>query len=272
MGYLVFTLPEEVRGRYRSKARLNELTKRVTAGDTRRHIEGMLKSMGFERGLARWHWFGEAVTDIDCSAPRKPQKLHPHLNVDIEAGYLPEGQLKAIRDGWARILGVDKAVVNYSYTDVVPKMVHVLKYITRATFRDYTWDERMACELYNFRNMRSWGSWKGEPVWELEGEAELEPIAELEAGRCPVCGEPVAWGKPLPVGLLDMADKIPIGAGYYRLADVRPPPGLPDDVKRRLYWMELNHQEEVQVAMERARREAAIEAEYQAILWQELVN
>jgi len=198
--------------------------------------------------------------------------LHSHLNVDIEAGYLPEGQLKAIRDGWAGILGVDKAVVNYSYTDVVPKMVHVLKYITRATFRDYTWDERMACELYNFRNMRSWGSWKGEPVWELEGEAELEPIAELEAGRCPVCGEPVAWGKPLPVGLLDMADKIPIGAGYYRLADLPPPRGLPEDVKFRLYWMELNHQEEVQVAMERARREAAIEAEYQAILWQELVN
>ncbi|GAJ09148.1 unnamed protein product, partial [marine sediment metagenome] len=40
MGYLVFTLPEEVRDRYRSKAKLNELTKRVTAGDECRRIKG----------------------------------------------------------------------------------------------------------------------------------------------------------------------------------------------------------------------------------------
>ena len=210
MGYLVFTLPEDVRGRHRSKARLNELTKRVTAGDKSRHIEGLLKGMGFDRGLARWHWFGET-----------PGKWHPHLNVIIEAGHLSQGQLQAIRRAWAGIVGVDVAVVNYSYTTEVPKMIHVLKYVTRATFRDYTWDERMAAELYNFRNMRSWGSWKGEPVWELEGKAELEPIAKLEAGLCPTCGEPVSWGRAREIAWLKAwattGQVEPLGAGYWIL-------------------------------------------------------
>ena len=211
MGYLVFTLPEEVRGRYRSKARLNELTKRVTAGDKSRHIEGLLKSMGFERGLARWHWFGET-----------PGKWHPHLNVVIEAGHLSKPMLLSIRHAWASILGVDVAVVNYSYTKVVPKMVHILKYVTRATFRDYTWDERMAGELYNFRNMRSWGSWSGPAVWELEGKAELEPIAKLESGLCPVCGEPVSWSRAGDIAWLKAwaaaGQAEPLGAGYWALA------------------------------------------------------
>jgi rRNA maturation protein Nop10 len=208
MGYLVFTIPEEVRGRYRSKARLNELTKRVTAGDKSRHIEGLLKSMGFDRGLARWHWFGET-----------PGKWHPHLNVVIEAGHLSKPMLLSIRRAWAGILGVDVAVVNYSFTNVVPKMVHILKYVTRATFRDYSWDERMAGSLYNFRNMRSWGSWSGPAAWEMEGEAELEPIAKLESGLCPECGEPVSWGRARDIAWLEMwvetGQAESMGAGYW---------------------------------------------------------
>jgi len=181
IGYLVFTLPEEVRSRYRSKARLNELTKLVTGGDKSRRIGGLLKGMGFNRGLSRWHWFGET-----------PGKWHPHLNVIIESGHLTLGQLQSIRRAYAGILGVKVAVVNYSYTKVVPKMLHILKYVTRATFRDYTWDKSMAAELYNFRNMRAWGKWDDPAVWELKGKAELEPIAKLESGLCPKCGEPLS--------------------------------------------------------------------------------
>ena len=212
VGYLVFTLPEEVRSRYRSKAKLNELTKRVTGGDKSRRIEGMLKGMGFDRGLARWHWFGET-----------PGKWHPHLNVIVESGHLTHSQLRSIRRAYAGILGVDVAVVNYSYAKVVPKMVHVLKYVTRATFRDYTWDERMAARLYNFRNMRSWGSWSGPAVWELEGEAELPAVASLEAGLCPVCGEPVSWSRARDIVWLKLwarAGQVkPLGAGYWALAE-----------------------------------------------------
>jgi hypothetical protein len=170
----------------------------------------MLKDMGFERGLARWHWFGET-----------PGKWHPHLNVIIEAGYLPESMLLRIRRAWAGILGVDVAVVNYSYTDEIPKMVHILEYVTRATFRDYTWDKRMAGALYNFRNMRSWGSWSGSAMWEFEGKAELKPIAILESGLCPVCGEPVSWSRAEDIAYLkswvETGQAEPLGAGYWVL-------------------------------------------------------
>ena len=69
-----------------------------------------------------------------------------------------------------------------------------------------------------------------------------------------------------------MVEKRPLGAGYYRLADIPPPRGLPDDVKWELHWMELIHRAEVQVAAERAERERAAEAEYQAVLWRDLLN
>ncbi|GAI97293.1 unnamed protein product, partial [marine sediment metagenome] len=126
-----------------------------------------------------------------------------------------------IRRGWEGILGVDVAVVNYSYVKVVPKMVHVLKYVTRATFRDYTWDDRMAAELYNFRNMRSWGSWKDEPAWELEEKAELETIAKLGEGKCPVCGEPLTWSRAIDIAWLKartgQQQPAPLGAGYWAM-------------------------------------------------------
>jgi len=55
-------------------------------------------------------------------------------------------------------------------------------------------------------------------------------------------------------------------AGYYRLSDMRVLPGLAADVKQRLGWLGLIHRVEVQVAAERAERERAAEAEYQAVL------
>ncbi len=48
--------------------------------------------------------------------------------------------------------------------------------------------------------------------------------------------------------------------------------GLPDDVKFRLHWMELIHRAEVWAAAERVERERAVEAEYQAVLWRDLLN
>jgi hypothetical protein len=211
MGYLVFTIPEGERYKYRNKASLNYLVKRVTGGDKSQRIEGLLKSMGFSRGMVRIHFFGDT-----------PGKYHPHINVIIEAGYLSPVQLEMIRLSWAGILGVDTAVVNYSYTAEIPKMVHILKYVTRATFRDYTWDGYMAGELYNFRNMRTWGKWDGAPVWTLDkGAGAIEAVAKLEAGLCPICGAAVAWGKARDVGWLEMwahrGTAHQIGAGYWSL-------------------------------------------------------
>ena len=213
MGYLVFTLPIEVRGGYRTKEALNELTKRVTCGDKSKRILGLLKEMGFDRGLCRWHWFGD-----------KGDKWHPHLNVIIEAGRLSPLVLAKLKSKYAKLLGVPLAVVNYSYTRKQRKMVHILKYVTRATFLEEDWDYEMASELWNFRNMRAWGDWSGEPVWELKGEAKYAHIEMLEKGICPECGESLHWSKGvIPICLLELEHPVDLGAGYYRIADIRSP-------------------------------------------------
>ena len=265
MGYFVFTLPESERGKYRTKKALAALGHQV---------QELLKSYGYSRGLRRWHWFGDKST-----------KWHPHLNCLVDGGFVSPRKLDAVKRGYASLLGVELADVNYRYRLSPGRMVHTLKYVTRATFRDYEWDIEMALELRGFRNMVVWGRglWDGEPAWslaDLKGKARVEvegldvqAIEGLVAGVCPVCGKPIKWGEALPVGLLKVVEKEDLGAGYWRvLPDAYPPPGLPDDVKRKLYWMELMHRAEVQVAAERAERERVAEAEYQAVLWRELLN
>jgi hypothetical protein len=123
---------------------------------------------------------------------------------------------------WAGILGVDNAVVNYSYTAEIPKMVHILKYVTRATFREYNWNPFMAGALYNFRNMRYWGVWGWNPVWQLEqSEGNNEAISALESGNCPVCGTPVTWTKAMDIKHLEIWASYgiahSIGSGYWQL-------------------------------------------------------
>ena len=212
MGYVVFTIPECERYKYRNKASINELVKRVTCGDKSEHYEGLLKSMGFTRGLARVHWCGDT-----------PGKWNPHINVIIPAGRLTALQLETIKLSWAGILGVKMAVVNYSYTASIPKMVHILKYVTRATFREYNWDPFMAGALYNFRNMRTWGKWDSPAAWLLESNEgnNIAAVAVLEAGNCPVCGTPVTWTKARDIKHLEIWASYGIahriGAGYWQL-------------------------------------------------------
>ena len=125
----------------------------------------------------------------------------------------------------------------------------------------------------NNRKNAQTGQWEDVPVWECEGKAEFEAVEKLEAGICPECGEPIGWGKVVDIKWLSVWSVTDVGGGYFRLADTGlSPPGLPDDVKQRLYWIELIHRAEVEVAMERAKREAAIEAEYQVVFWRELLN
>ena len=96
----------------------------------------------------------------------------------------------------------------------------------------------MANELWNFRNMRWWGSWKGEAVWQLADAAKegvdvegLEAVSKLQEGRCPDCGQPlkvlyhnhktgkpVQWSRPVDSVYLELWQAQEIaGSGYYRI-------------------------------------------------------
>jgi hypothetical protein len=232
MRYLVFTIPESLRGGYRTKKELTVMGRRC---------QEMLKRHGFNRGLRRWHWFGD-----------KSHKWHPHLNVLIDGSYLNEKQLRSIKSGWARILGTHKENVRVTYKTTPADMAGCLHYVTRSTFIDYNYDIEMAQKLRGFRNMVVWGKgkWDDAPVWELnavdrksvDGEQlDVAAIENIVNHSCPKCGSHITWGTALPGRLLDLSDKESYGAGYYLIIERARPPDLSDDIERRLARLRMEY-------------------------------
>jgi len=269
LGYFVFTIPEELRAKYRTKKAL---------GGLGHQVQEILRSYGYYRGLRRWHFFGD-----------KSAKYHPHLNCLVDGqsgGFLSPRVLAAIKLEYAGLvygipvkdLGEAHPIdVKYRYRRSPGKMVHTFKYVTRATFLDYHWDPDMALELHGFRNQLWWGSklWNGEPAWSLDdleglarediGELDARAVESLESGNCPSCGLPITWSKPVIIAVLEALEKRSLGAGYWELETVRPPPAdLPAEVRQRLYCLELIHRVEVRQAVARAEARAKTEAEAEA--------
>lgn len=209
MGYFVFTIPEEARPRFRNKRVLSYLMKYATTGENKKKngAIGILRNLGFERGLARWHWFGDRST-----------KFNPHLNVLVDGGKIPHSTLRKIKSEWARLLGVNTAIVHYQYRTTPGEKYHSVNYITRPTFSDYSWDEELASLLYNFRNTRYWGSWDKEPVWKLEeGKIDFETMFKFEKGICPFCNGHLHWFHVQDIRELEteQGQLLPITPGYY---------------------------------------------------------
>ncbi|GAI72661.1 unnamed protein product, partial [marine sediment metagenome] len=216
MGYWTFTIPQSLRAKFRTKKALGELGKAIVK---------LLRSYGYSRGLRRWHYFGD-----------RSQDWHPHLNCLVDGGFMSRRELRSIRHAYSRLLGVKLAIADYHYLASPGEKVHALTYVTRATFLDWTWDADMARELKGFRNQLWWGSkeWSREPVWsldDLQGEqpaamsdTDTMAVASLENGECPRCGLPIDWERFLPANVLPELGGRHIGAGYWELPWVRPPP------------------------------------------------
>ncbi|GAI18606.1 unnamed protein product, partial [marine sediment metagenome] len=182
----------------------------------------VLRAQGFTRGLRRWHWFGDT-----------PGVYNPHLNIIVEGKYLRGQKLEATKQSIRRALLPSSMrqhydlVINYSYTEAPGKMYHILSYVTRATFLDYSWDDCLASRLWNFRNSLSWGKWEGPELWPVNTRnLDLGAAAQLQQNRCPTCGEAIEWGsKPVDSTWLLIWGARDLGAGYYELPEIRPPPG-----------------------------------------------
>ena len=229
----------------------------------------------FGRGITRWHWFGteypgklnphlNVLVDADSLSDEVRAEVQPAVERRKEelkgskqtkevrkesrgikcyerrtSGYLPKPLLERIKEDLRTSLGVCDLIVHYSYCDKPGQMLNKVHYVTRATFREYSWDPYLAEEvLYNFRNTRWWGSWKDEPVWSLkQAEAEgadiegLEAVSSLQEGVCPDCGEPlevlyynrktgkpVQWSKPVDsIWLIIWGAEEIAGTDYYRI-------------------------------------------------------
>jgi len=190
MGYLVITIPEELRIYFRKRSDWNAV---------RRYWIRRLKRDGFQRGLCRWHWFGDK--DLD--------KFHPHLNFLFESDRVPLVQLEEWREDYKKWLEkycnckIDKKVdIHFLYAGKKKfKKFFWLKYVTRATFLKY--NDELAKEMFRYHVMMTWGKWKGE-------------TKNIENGSCPVCGNRIHWGRRCwPVGYINLNDYRDIGNGYW---------------------------------------------------------
>lgn len=220
-GYFVFTMPQQIRWLYRSKVLLSRLTKAMTCGDKSEHIKGALVSLGFERGLSRWHWFGDVSVGV----------FNPHLNVIIEGGKIKGSVLKAIRDAWSKLIGTS-CRVKYKFCHTPGQMYKKLHYITRATFLDRSWDFDFSERIYGYRNMRVWGQWNGERRWAASHDCSNDNLAvskligDGDGGCCPDCGGEITWSKPIDILQLMVWRNAgwisELGSGYYRLGRAGP--------------------------------------------------
>jgi len=201
MGYLVVTF--EHAKRPRKKEDLRQIGK---------VIKDVLIALGFERGLRRWHWFGD-----------KTHVWNPHLNFLIESGYFTPEFLGLVKEQIREAIGVENAEIYYHYDDEIGKKIHWLKYVTRSTFLKRWWDLDMADELYNFRNCVSWGDWEDDDKWGLpDHEKFYSYVSKIEMSICPCCGADVHWSKTVHVDDLAVLNYEQI---WLKVWQERPPPG-----------------------------------------------
>ncbi|MBA7538959.1 hypothetical protein ES705_31237 [subsurface metagenome] len=262
MGYDDITFPLEVREQMRDPKVLAAIAKKVRR---------LYRRLGYRKVYTRWHFFG-----------KYGEKYHPHLNVLYDARWLDKPELEHFKDQIRRALlprarakAIRKDLVINHQADNDPKqMMHWIKYVTKASFRERYWDEPLAEALYGFHNGCFAGHWDDPPAWRLTGtDKKYNPLLKIAQGLHPVSEKPITWSrKPLPWVLALMENPVDIGGGYYTLPSIRPPPGLPGEITQKLYWMEKVHQVQVQLAEQCAREKTEREADGQQGWWNDVLG
>jgi len=174
VGYLVITLPMEIRAFFLDKHKLNEF---------RRYVIRLMKRNGYDRGLCRWHWCGEDGAT-----------WHPHLNLLFKEVWIEKEILVKLRELITAKLEmmtgrlISALVINYSYSRNRLKHKHWLRYVTRATFRKF--HEDIYKVIKGYRNNVVWGKWTK--------EEQQNDVSKLEKGKCPICDTKIKWDEWSP--------------------------------------------------------------------------
>ena len=216
MSYIVTTFPLEVRSMMRDPKVLALIAKKVRR---------LLRKRGCRKVYTRWHYFG-----------KHGEKYHPHLNVLCDGEWLTPEQLAELKDlirrkllprSIAKTIGKDLEIF-YAYRQTPKKIMHTIKYVTKASFRDIEWDEALASSLYGFHNGCFAGTWDDDPKWQLTGtDKKFNALLKVREGKHPVSGKPIVWNKqPMPWALVQPEVIADLGGGYYLLRPARAPPGL----------------------------------------------
>lgn len=186
-GVLVITIPEELRYKYQNKIRLSAF---------RGAVKNKLKRLGFEKGLMRWHLFGDCEfcngkACYKCNHTGAGNEFKPHLNIVIESGYIKDIHnsemlielKKFVQDFWKAKFKKEYLInINYHYSKKIEDKVHQVKYITRSTFRIY--DQETDELLKNYRMTTVWGVWK---------KIKIEEEEALDNNCCQECNTNIRW-------------------------------------------------------------------------------
>jgi ribosomal protein S8 len=181
LGYLVITVPEELKQDFHSKQVLSSF---------RMLLRRKLVKMGYKRGLMRWHYFGDCQSCKGegcrlCHQTGAGKKWNPHLNVLLDQGFIEnfkDSEFRTDLNRWLnlffkRMNGGKSCKVNFhfSYQEDDLQKINVVKYVTRSTFRHY--NRATAFMLYRFTSTSSWGKF----------DTEITTEEALDNGCCPHC-------------------------------------------------------------------------------------
>ncbi len=221
LGYLVVTVPRELRKEFLNKKVLSEF---------RTYCKRKLQRMGYDRGLARYHWAGDCkhcrggkIPDCGiCQGTGADREFKPHLNFLIEEGYLSpaqfENKIKLFREDLGKWFNkkfreeLNGVTVSgqcfYSYAETDQHRIHKLKYVTRATFRFY--NKKVCDTIKGFRTSSIWGK------WEKNKQERTSALVSFESGLCPCCGFNIKWKKDFVFRKsFEKMSKIHIEGGYF---------------------------------------------------------
>jgi hypothetical protein len=170
-GYMVVTIPKAARGIMESKIELNKV---------RDYWRRKFKREGIEKGIFRYHYAG------DDNIIYKP-----HLNILIPKAWIKPAILakwKKEFEQWFKenykIRGASN--IYYNYTRNPAKIHHLVKYITRATFKDAK-NEEIQFVIKGYKNTIRFGTWNKETDPTNETEQILSNNIDLE------CNSPIEW-------------------------------------------------------------------------------
>ncbi len=213
LGYLVITIPQELRYLFLNPENLRDLRKRI--------LRRLKERFKISQGLARWHWFGDCepcggAGCAICAGTGSGKNFNPHLNILFDGGFIADldqflKPIKKIMQSffnmilWKEVyflrqkirsesnpdeslsmydlvmqkietIKTDDLVINYSYCSDPKNRMNKIKYVTRSTFR--LWDDNIKKALNNFRNSVVWGWKKSEVQADETGHEKYCPICQ----------------------------------------------------------------------------------------------
>lgn len=203
VGYFVITVPAEIRDKFKDREILSEWKKFSIR---------YFKNLGYESGLFRFHWYGDCKHCkgdekgcIECKFTGAGTDWCPHINILTEGKFLTKEVFKTtlnmikydFKMFYESLFGIDltgKENAFYEYRKTDKQKMHVLKYVTRSTFRIY--NKEIAGLLKGFRASQTWGKFG-----KCLHESENNELIMLESGLCPCCKQKIVWKDGLIVNI-----------------------------------------------------------------------